>query len=153
MNIKNYDAITQDFRQAGDNQARQKRIEYTESRGDEDVLANFKATAKDIDIRPLDVLYTFMKKHWSSLVNYIKTGAVHSESIEGRIMDLIQYLELTHATIIEQTHTPKEIEDMIKSIEMGNMQESLNIETSTDSDVPGDRGQQVIKGNLGDPEC
>jgi hypothetical protein len=42
-----------------------------------------------------------MQKHYSSIVNYIKTGEVHSESIHGRIMDLIQYLELTHACIWE----------------------------------------------------
>ena len=103
MNIQDYDKLVADFRNKGDEQARQKRVEYTESRGDEDVLANFKATAEDINMDSLQVLYTFMKKHWSSIANYIKTGNVFSdEPIEERIMDLIQYLELTYATIMEK---------------------------------------------------
>ena len=53
MNIKDYDSLILEFRECGDFQAKQKRIEYTESRGDEDVLANFKATAKTFDVDTL----------------------------------------------------------------------------------------------------
>ena len=102
MDINTYDNVTGIFRKEGDTQAKAKRIEYTESRGDEDVFTNFKETAKDIEIDDLQVMYVFMKKHWSSIVNYIKTGSVHTEPIEGRIMDLIQYLELLHARIAEK---------------------------------------------------
>ena len=101
MNIKDYDLLISEFRECGDWQAKQKRIEYTESRGDEDVLANFKATAKTFNVDTLQVLGVFMQKHYSSIVNYIKTGESWSEPIHGRIMDLIQYLELTHACIWE----------------------------------------------------
>ena len=105
MNIDTYNNLIQSFRRDGDKQANAKRIEYTESKGDADVLANFKATAVDLDLDSLQVLGIFMKKHWSSIINYIKTGKVHSdEPIAGRIMDLIQYLELTHATIVEKKH-------------------------------------------------
>jgi hypothetical protein len=98
-----YNKLIAEFRSKGDNQASQKRVEYTESRGDEDVLANFKSTAKDLDLDALQVLGIFMKKHWSSIINYIKTGKTFSEEdIEGRIMDLIQYLELTYACITEK---------------------------------------------------
>jgi len=56
-----------------------------------------------LDLDPLQVLGIFMKKHWSSIINYIKTGKTYSEEdIEGRIMDLIQYLELTYACIVEK---------------------------------------------------
>ena len=103
MNIKDYNRCIAEFRHKGDTQAAQKRIEYTESRGDEDVLANFKATGYDLNLNPLQVLGIFMKKHWSSIINYIKTGKVYSEEdIDGRIMDLIQYLELTYACIKEK---------------------------------------------------
>ena len=103
MNINDYDKLIADFRKTGDAQAKAKRIEYTESRGNEDVFTNFKETAKDIEMDDLKVLYTFMKKHWSSIVNYIKTGQVYSdEPIEERIQDLIQYLELTYARIMEK---------------------------------------------------
>tara|TARA_X000001388_G_scaffold57655_1_gene42898 strand:- start:757 stop:1137 length:381 start_codon:yes stop_codon:yes gene_type:complete len=98
-----YNKLIAEFRAKGDNQASQKRVEYTESRGDKDVLANFKSTAKDLDLDALQVLGIFMKKHWSSIINYIKTGKTFSdEDIDGRIMDLIQYLELTYACIIEK---------------------------------------------------
>lgn len=103
MDIKQFDKFIAWYRAKGDKQAMEKRIEYTESRGDQDVHANFKATGADIELDPLKVLYTFMKKHWSSLVNYIKTGKTYSsEDILERIMDLIQYLELTAAYIQEQ---------------------------------------------------
>jgi len=116
MRIEDYDSLTTKFRENGDRQAMQKRIEYTESRGDEDVLANFKATAKTFDVGTLQVLGVFMQKHYSSIVNYIKTGEVHSESIHGRIMDLIQYLELTHACIVEmeQEETPEPVNEINK---------------------------------------
>jgi hypothetical protein len=103
MNQDSYNQLIAEFRKNGDEQAGQKRIEYTESRGDKDVLANFKSTATDLDLDPLQVLGIFMKKHWSSIINYIKTGKSYSnEDIEGRIMDLIQYLELTYACIVEK---------------------------------------------------
>jgi len=98
-----YNRLIAEFRSKGDTQASQKRVEYTESRGDQDVLANFKSTAHDLDLDALQVLGIFMKKHWSSIINYIKTGKTFSdENIEGRIMDLIQYLELTYACITEK---------------------------------------------------
>ena len=170
MDIKTYDALIADFRKKGDKQAQEKRVEYTESRGDQDVLANFNATAKDIEIDSLHVLYTFMKKHWSSIVNFIKTGTEFSEEkVEGRIMDLIQYLELTYACIIEKRHNEDEIRELASkyyanerslnleqacdNLEKGlkDLDERLNIERDNTSDVPEDR--LTIKGNLGDPEC
>jgi len=103
MDIKTYEELIVKFRDRGDAQAKMKRVEYTESRGDQDVLENFKATGKDLNLDPLQVLGIFMKKHWSSIINYIKTGQTYSnEDIEGRIMDLIQYLELTYACIVEK---------------------------------------------------
>lgn len=113
MTITEYEKFIKKFRAKGDKQANEKRVEYTESRGDQDVLANFKATSEDIEIDPLKVLYTFMKKHWSSIVNFIKTGKVFSaESIYSRIQDLIQYLELTAACIYE-----KEMKNMTEKSE------------------------------------
>ena len=103
MTQDSYNKLIAEFRARGDKQAGDKRVEYTESRGAEDVLDNFKMTGKDLDLDPLQVLGIFMKKHWSSIINYIKTGQTYSnEDIEGRIMDLIQYLELTYACIVEK---------------------------------------------------
>ena len=103
MTQDSYNKLIAEFRARGDKQAGEKRVEYTESRGAQDVLDNFKMTGKDLDLDPLQVLGIFMKKHWSSIINYIKTGQTYSnEDIEGRIMDLIQYLELTYACIVEK---------------------------------------------------
>ena len=103
MTQDSYNELIAEFRARGDKQAGEKRVEYTESRGAQDVLDNFKMTGKDLDLDPLQVLGIFMKKHWSSIINYIKTGQTYSkEDIEGRIMDLIQYLELTYACIVEK---------------------------------------------------
>jgi len=103
MNIEEYNQFVLDFRLTGDVQANNKRIEYTESRGDDDVLANFKSTAFDLDLDTLQVLGIFMKKHWSSIINYIKTGKVYSdEDVISRIQDMHQYLELTAAAITEK---------------------------------------------------
>jgi hypothetical protein len=36
----------------------------------------------------------YLQKHISSLLNYLKTEKEYAESIEGRIMDMINYLLL-----------------------------------------------------------
>ena len=166
MRIEDYNQLIIDFRAKGDTQANQKRIEYTESKGNEDVLANFKATAEDLNLDALQVLGIFMKKHWSSIINYIKTGKVHSEPIHGRIMDLIQYLELTHACIIEKeleqidhrVHDAIDVADP-KNDDLFNVQDRL-VDPIPTSDLPQDRlypkvinKDTVRKGIQNDMEC
>jgi len=127
MDIKTYEELIVKFRDRGDAQAKMKRVEYTESRGDQDVLENFKATGKDLNLDPLQVLGIFMKKHWSSIINYIKTGRTYSsEKIDGRIMDLIQYLELTYACIEEKRMSDKDIDEKLVSMFDGDMDEKVH---------------------------
>tara|TARA_R100001443_G_scaffold35589_8_gene49391 strand:- start:4290 stop:4745 length:456 start_codon:yes stop_codon:yes gene_type:complete len=151
MDIKTYESLITAFRTDGDHQAKQKRIEYTESRGDEDVLANFKSTAKSLDLKTLDVLGIFMQKHFSSILNYIKSGKTFSdESISSRIMDLIQYLELTYACVTEERQNDDSftIEDRL-------------IDSTPTSDLPEDRLLQpevinkdsIRQGIQNDMEC
>lgn len=100
MKIKEYNTLITAFRADGDAMANGKRVEYTESQGDKDVHANFKAIAKSLDLDPKIVIGVYLQKHTSSIFNYIKKGKTYSnESIGGRITDAIQYLELLYALI------------------------------------------------------
>ena len=71
-----------------------KRIEYTEGHHNENVLWNFENIGKRLAISPMKVLSVYLQKHTSSVFNYIKDGKEYSESIEGRISDIINYLIL-----------------------------------------------------------
>ncbi len=74
-----------------------KAIEYTQG----DRLDNFKRLAKELGISPDKVLWVYLKKHLDSIANYIKTGVVLSEPIEGRIKDARVYLSLLRGLIEE----------------------------------------------------
>lgn len=58
---------------------------------DEDTLADFKEVAEEAGITPLQCWATYVKKHERAIDTYIREGAVKSESIEGRILDVIVY--------------------------------------------------------------
>ena len=159
MNIETYNNFIISFRAKGDKQANEKRVEYTESRGDEDVLANFKATAVDLELDPLQILATFMKKHWSSIINFIKTGKVFSdEDVLGRIQDLIQYLELTAACITEKRALKNKI-DHIEGDEVQINEDDFKLEvefTDPPQVINKDTIRQTVeekKGIQNDQEC
>lgn len=68
---------------------------------DNDSLSNFKSTAKRIGLSPFEVLYVFMDKHYLSISNAIRNmeGDIpveKTENLEGRIIDLINYLVLLY---------------------------------------------------------
>jgi len=71
-----------------------KRIEYTEGNHKLNVLWNFENIGKTLGLTPMKVLSVYLQKHISSLFNYLKTEKEYAESIEGRIMDIINYLLL-----------------------------------------------------------
>jgi hypothetical protein len=75
--------------------------DYT--KGSEDALANFKGAGKDIGLDPMQVCWVFMNKHYQAITNYVRTGGQsESEPIDERIKDLINYLVLFQALIIER---------------------------------------------------
>lgn len=65
--------------------ARTKGVEYA---GKEDKLANFKLTAKEAGLDPLQVCYIFMNKHYNAIQSYVRERKVFSEPIKGRIPGL-----------------------------------------------------------------
>lgn len=75
--------------------------EYTQG----DRLDNFKRIAMELNITPLQVLWVYLKKHLDSIASYIKTEKVHSEPIQGRIMDARVYLSLLRGLIEESQGT------------------------------------------------
>jgi len=74
--------------------------------GSEDRLANFKRGASLTGVKPLTVLFIYLAKHYDAVSTYVRdmqTGCTRprSESIEGRLDDLINYCLLAKAIIRE----------------------------------------------------
>lgn len=80
--------------------AKHKGADYT--KGSEDALANFMEGGKAIGIDPKEVCWIFMNKHYQAITNYVRTdGQSESEPIAERIKDMINYLVLLQAIIID----------------------------------------------------
>ena len=78
--------------------------DYT--KGDIDVLKNFKEGSECFGFRSEQVLAIFLKKHIDAIYNYIKTnGQSQSEPIEERIKDAINYLVFLQALIKDKNIT------------------------------------------------
>lgn len=74
--------------------------------GSEDRLANFKRGAALTGCTPLQVLFIYMSKHYDAFATYVRDGAAgterkRSESIEGRLDDLINYCLLAKGLVRE----------------------------------------------------
>lgn len=82
-----------------------KRPEYTE--GNEDVLFNFKSTARELGVTPQQVCYIFFRKHVASLAKFCAGATTSSEPLIDRIADAMNYLELLHAISKETTDSTK----------------------------------------------
>ncbi|TXG97713.1 MAG: hypothetical protein E6R08_06235 [Nevskiaceae bacterium] len=78
--------------------------EYTnnESSGAADQHANFYRQAQELGLTPEQVLGVYLNKHLDAVKSFIKTGAVLSEPIEGRIDDAILYLILLRGLVIDR---------------------------------------------------
>ena len=75
--------------------------------GSEDRLANFKRGAALTGATPLQVLFIYMSKHYDAVATYVRdeaegTSRPRSESIEGRLHDIINYAILALAMVKEQ---------------------------------------------------
>lgn len=78
--------------------------EYT--RGDDDVLINFKRVAAGSGMTPLQVWFVYFHKHVDAMANFVRTGTEASdEGIEGRIDDMQVYLDLARGLVKELKDT------------------------------------------------
>lgn len=101
MKIDKFNSVVEDLTKDRKGVAEGKREDYT--KGDEDVLKNFKNQAKELGITPEVSLAVHMEKQFSAVLNYIKTeGESESEPIIKRIGDTINYLELLWGLINEE---------------------------------------------------
>tara|TARA_Y100000114_G_scaffold54682_1_gene49990 strand:+ start:491 stop:841 length:351 start_codon:yes stop_codon:yes gene_type:complete len=99
MTAKEYQFMREDFLKKTLKLSDDKRIEYTEGHHELNVLWNFENIGKTLGLSPMKVLSVYLLKHTSSVFNYLKEGKTYSESIEGRISDIINYLLLLLAMI------------------------------------------------------
>ncbi len=100
--MKTYDFISmkRDLLEYADDVANTKRVEYTGA--SQDVLMNFKRIANRLGLSPLQVWSVYFNKHVDSVNTYIKGVDEVSEPMESRFADMLNYLFLGMALIIEQ---------------------------------------------------
>lgn len=80
--------------------------------GSEDRLANFKRGAVLSGCSPLQVALIYLSKHYDAVATYVRDDAggidrPRSESIEGRLDDLLNYAILMKALVRESNTLPK----------------------------------------------
>ncbi len=75
---------------------------WSSNSGLEDKLGNFKRCAKLADTTPEKALFIYVCKHWDALSSYIRGEYKDSESIKGRIQDIINYMFLLSGLLKEQ---------------------------------------------------
>jgi len=68
----------------------------------DDKLGNFKRCAKLANVSVKKAWFVYFVKHFDSLSSYIRDEYVDCEPIEGRIVDLINYLFLLYGIIREE---------------------------------------------------
>ena len=70
--------------------------------GVEDKLGNFKRVGKFLNLTPEQVWAVYFHKHLDALSAFLRGEYKDSESIKGRIQDLINYLFLLSGILKEQ---------------------------------------------------
>jgi len=78
----------------------EKQPEYTNK--NKDVLANFKKTAEQLGLQPMEVWGVFFNKHIQAILSHAHNPGMHqAEPIESRYADAINYLYLGFALLKE----------------------------------------------------
>lgn len=85
--------------------------------GSDDRLANFKRGAELTGCSPLQVLHIYLSKHYDAFSTYVRDQATgnqrpRSESISGRLDDIINYCLLAQA-LVKEIEESRESEPMI----------------------------------------
>ena len=75
------------------------------ARTQNDVFANFKRVAKDLDSTPEKVLLTYFLKHKDGIVSWANGHTSQREDVRGRIKDAIVYLMLLWGMVEEKNNT------------------------------------------------
>jgi hypothetical protein len=109
MNQADFDIVVRDTIASIENLLKVKGGEYA---GSEDRLANFKRGQQRTGAHPYQVLWIYLSKHIDSVETYIKdfvkgVNRPRSESIDGRLDDMINYCLLMKALIKENENALK----------------------------------------------
>ena len=100
MTLKEYNEIKTELLEYANEVAAPKREEYTGS--SMDVLNNFKRIANRLGLSPLQVWAVYFNKHVDSVNTFIKGSDKVSEPMHSRFADMLNYLFLGIALIIEE---------------------------------------------------
>lgn len=96
-----YDGYTEMLKTMADDIARAKRPDYT--RGNADVLHNFRESAEIAGISMLQAWLVHFHKQFSAVARYAKNPeAKLSEPIDSRFCDLYNYIQLGYAIMQEE---------------------------------------------------
>lgn len=101
MNKQDFEKMRNEVFEKCTNITKSKGDDYT--KGNVDVLSNFKEGGSQLGVPPMKTLGIFMKKHTDAINNYIKNeGQCESEPISERIADAINYLIFLQAIIKDE---------------------------------------------------
>jgi len=100
MNHKEYNELRKKILENCQDIMNQKQPEYTNN--NQDVLHNFKSTAKRLNIKPTEVWGVFLDKHIQAILTHAGNDNINkAEPIESRYSDAINYLFLGYALYID----------------------------------------------------
>lgn len=108
MNTRKFDRIVKELIEKVDRVRLQAQQEYAET---DNVFKNFEETAVRLGLTREEVLYVFLDKHLRGIARWIRGVKDQRDSIEGRIIDSINYLILLYAMIRDEEDKFKEKEE------------------------------------------
>tara|TARA_R100001163_G_C5054502_1_gene191034 strand:- start:23 stop:376 length:354 start_codon:yes stop_codon:yes gene_type:complete len=101
MDYKQYNELRKQLLSHCQKIMNEKQPEYTNN--NQDVLYNFKSTAKHLKLEPQEVWGVFFHKHIQSILSHATNPNMHqAEPIESRYCDAINYLFLGFALYIDK---------------------------------------------------
>lgn len=100
MTISEYEKVSAALLAEADAIAKAKRPGYTLA--DNDVLINFKAVAKRLDVTPMQAWGVYFLKHIDAITSLARDPKIpQAEEMVGRFSDAINYLQLGYALYYE----------------------------------------------------
>jgi len=85
-----------------------KGADYSHSKETGDKLGNFRRIAKSLGLPARTVWCIYFLKHVDALIRWVKTGAVESEPMDGRFIDLRNYVDLGYGIWLAEDNLPLE---------------------------------------------
>jgi hypothetical protein len=100
MNSTEFNKVVNQLNEIADRIVSQKRPDYT--RQSSDVLANFKESAEQAGITPLQAWLIHFHKQYTAIARFVANdNCTPSEPIESRFADLRNYLHLGYGLFVE----------------------------------------------------